>query len=82
MIYLIQYNRPTATLVALRRYDDVERIKAQSDRLALEIDLNQRGVNHEVVMLEAANEEALRNTHQRYFENGHELIESLKRVAR
>ncbi len=35
----------------------------------MELDLNHRGIEHEVVLLEAENADALRRTHRRYFEN-------------
>ena len=38
-------------------------------RLDLEIELLRRGQVREVVLLEAASEEALRKTHRRYFED-------------
>jgi hypothetical protein len=44
--------------------------------LALEIELRHQGVNHEVVILEAASEEALRKTHGRYFLGVRELLEA------
>ena len=45
-------------------------------RLNLELDLNRRGVDHEVVLLEAENEDALRRTHRRYFETLRQLLQS------
>ena len=46
---------------------------AAGARLELEIRLNRDNVDHEVVLLEAHSEEALRRTHRRYFENLTEL---------
>jgi hypothetical protein len=40
----------------------------------MELDLNRRGVEREVVLLEAENEEALRRTHRRYFEDLAQLV--------
>ncbi len=48
---------------------------AQEARLALELALNQEGVHREVVVLEALDEDALRRSHRRYFENLKELAE-------
>jgi hypothetical protein len=42
----------------------------------IELDLNKRGVDHEVVLLEAASEEALRRTHRRYFEDPGQIVKS------
>ena len=76
MIFLIEYNRPEGRLVTFQRFQDSERLKAQNARLDLELDLNRRGVDHEVVLLEAASEEALRRTHRRYFETLRQILES------
>ena len=46
---------------------------AKNARLKLELDLNRRGVQREVVVLQATNEAALRRTHRRYFEDLTEL---------
>ena len=76
MIFLIEYNRPEGRLVTFQRFQDSERLKAQNARLDLELDLNRRGVDHEVVLLEAASEERLRRTHRRYFEDLRQILES------
>jgi len=76
MIFLIEYNRPQGRLVTFKRFQDSERLKAQNTRLDLELDLNRRGVSHEVVLLEAASEAALRRTHRRYFETLRQILES------
>ena len=76
MIFLIEYNRPKGRLVTFQRFQDSERLKAQKSRLELELDLNRRGINHEVVLLQAASEKALRRTHRRYFEDLRQIVES------
>lgn len=76
MIFLIEYNRPEGQLVTFQRFQDSERLEAQDARLDLELDLNRKGVNHEVVLLEAASEEALRRTHGRYFKTLRQILES------
>ena len=76
MIFLIEYNRPRGELVTFERFRDSERRKAERSRLDLELDLNRRGVDHEVVLLEAASEAALRLTHRRYFEDALQIATS------
>jgi hypothetical protein len=76
MFFLIEYDRPEGRLVTFQRFQDSGRLKAQSARLDLELDLNRRRVNHEVVLLEAASEEALRRTHGRYFKTLRQILES------
>ncbi len=76
MIFLIEYNRPEGRLVTFQRFQDSERLKAQNARLYLELNLNRRGVNHEVVLLEAASENPVRRTHRRYFETLRQIVES------
>ncbi|OGS04291.1 MAG: hypothetical protein A3G41_04155 [Elusimicrobia bacterium RIFCSPLOWO2_12_FULL_59_9] len=68
MIFLIEYNRSEGRIVNITGFDDSRRREAEGSRLDIELDLNRRGVNHEVVLLEAASEDALRRTHRRYFD--------------
>jgi hypothetical protein len=76
MIFLIEYDRPSGRIVSLQSFEEGLRLKAEDSRLEIELDLNRRGVDREVVLLEADNEEALRRTHRRYFEDLSELVES------
>lgn len=73
MIFLLRYNRKAGQIVSRQRFEDHERSTAHRARLELEIDLNEKGIEDEVVLLEAANENILRRTHRRYFENLREL---------
>ena len=74
MIFLIEYKRNRGELITFRTFDDSERRKAEDARLELELELNRLGTEHEVVILEAASQEALRRTHRRYFESLSELV--------
>ena len=78
MILLIDYDRPTGRTLLFKTYDDSDRHQAQHDRLQVEIELNRQGLllEHEVVFLEALDEQALRRTHERYFRNLPEAAES------
>ncbi len=76
MIFLIEYNRPSGRLVTFQGFQDSERLRAQNAQLDLELDLNRRRVNHEVVLLEAASEDAIRRTHGRYFKTIRQILES------
>lgn len=76
MIFLIEYDRNRGEIVTFRAFDDTERQNAEDARLDMELKLNQLRTEHEVVILEAATEEALRRTHRRYFENLSELVNS------
>jgi hypothetical protein len=76
MIFLIEYSRPEGIIVTRRVFEDREREKAANARLEIELDLNQRRVDHEVVLLEAESEEALRRTHRRYFEDPSQILRS------
>jgi hypothetical protein len=73
MIFLIEYDRDQGRIVTIQSFDDSERGVAEDTRLALELNLNLTEIENEVVLLEAATEEALRRTHRRYFENLTEL---------
>jgi len=74
MIFLIEYNRQKARIISLKSFDDSDRVKAQDCRLELELSLNAKGIEHEVVLLEAESEAAIRITHGRYFHDLSELI--------
>jgi hypothetical protein len=76
MIFLIEYDRSQGRIVTFKVFDDLARQEAEDSRLQLELDLNRRGTEREVVLLEAASEEALRRTHRRYFEDLSELVNS------
>ena len=73
MIFLIEYNRTQGKLVSFREFDDDNRAQAESLRLSLEIELNRKKIEHEIVLLEAASTSALRQTHGRYFESLRQL---------
>jgi hypothetical protein len=77
LIYLIEYNRPKGRLVTFKAFDPSARIYADNARHEMELGLNRKGVHHEVVILEAANENALRRTHRRYFEDVPQIVKSL-----
>jgi hypothetical protein len=74
MIFLIQYNRELGRIITMESFTDSDQKHAQEERLKLELNLAENGVDDEVVILEAKNEEAVRRTHRRYFEDLHELM--------
>lgn len=76
MIFLIEYDRSRGSIVSFREFDNSERQQAEEARLQMELELNRAGTEREVVLLEAATEEALRRTHRRYFEDLAELVNS------
>lgn len=69
MLFLIEYDRLRGQLVTFRIFEDTEKQKADEARITMELDLYRRGTEHEVVLLEAASEAAVRRTHRRYFES-------------
>lgn len=77
MLFLIEYARNKGRLVTFETFPDESLSAAQNAQLELELDLNRRGVKHEVVILEAKNEQALRRTHRRYFDTLTELVNAL-----
>ena len=80
MLFLIEYDRSRGSIVHLREFDDNSREIAEDARLDLELDLNRQGVEHEIVLLDAPSEEALRRTHGRYFESVAELARGSAQV--
>ena len=75
MLFLIEYDRSLGEMITFRSFDDSEKGLAERTRLELELDLHRRGVEREVVILEATNEDAVRKTHRRYFETLEELLQ-------
>ena len=75
MIFLLEYNQPTGALVSFREFDTAQRLEAQDSRLNIELDLNRRGIVHEVVLLEAENKAAIMKTHGRYFKSLQQMLE-------
>jgi len=73
MIFLIEYDRGRGHLVTIQTFVNGDRHEAEEQRLQLELNLKSRGVENEVVLLEASNEKAVRRTHRRYFEDLVEL---------
>ena len=80
MIFLIEYNRSEGSIVTFRTFDDSQRREAENARLEIELDLNRKGVDHEVVLLEAENELALRRTHRRYFEDLRQILSTKRDI--
>src|SRR5712692_8506268 len=78
MFFLIEYDRGRGKIVTLSTFDNSERQKAQDSCLALELNLHRRRIEHEVVLLEAASQDAVRLTHARYFEDLEQLVSKLK----
>lgn len=76
MLFLIEYDRRNRRLLTFETFENDARLLAQKKRLELELSLNRCKIDHEVVILEAPNEDALRTTHQRYFEGFDEIIKS------
>jgi hypothetical protein len=69
MLFLVEYDRKRGKLVSMKSFSSAARRAAEQARLDLELDLNRKGVSREIVLLEASNEQALRRTHRRYFED-------------
>lgn len=76
MIFLIEYNRQKEKMLKFEKFR--KREKAENRRLEIELNLNRKKINHEVVLLEAASESRLRQTHSRYFKT---LKKSLSDIA-
>lgn len=75
MIFLIEYNRSKGQLVTFESFADTERSVVEDMRLDLELALLRTQIDHEVVLLEAASEAAIRRTHGRYFMTPMELVQ-------
>jgi hypothetical protein len=69
MLFLIEYDRRRGQIITFERYPDSRRREAEEARLRMELRLTGAGIEREVVLMEAASEAALRQTHRRYFES-------------
>jgi hypothetical protein len=69
MLFLVEYDRRKGRLLTFKAFRDLDRHTAEDARIELEVSLNRRGIDREVVLLEAASEATLRRTHRRYFED-------------
>jgi len=78
MIFLIEYDRARGELLSIDTFQDSDRGVAEDARLWRELKLHQKGVQREVVLLQAASEGALKETHRRYFADIATLAESTR----
>jgi hypothetical protein len=67
VIFLIDYDRSRGELSSIEIFADSERAAAENQRLKRELTLHRSGVKREIVLLQAASEDALKVTHGRYF---------------
>ena len=81
MIFLLEYQRSKGKLLTFKTFLDSELARAEQARIDLELELNEKGIDHEVVILEAASLTALRRTHRRYFETLDEIARASRRGA-
>jgi hypothetical protein len=82
MLFLIQYDRSNGKIVQKREFDDSQRQVAGEARLELELTLKRQGIENEVVLLDAGDEDALRRTHSRYFENVAEIARGTATIGK
>ena len=73
MYFLLDYDRHTGKIVTMRTFDEAHRRDADSARWELELAHHHKGIDREVVLLDAADEQAVRKTHRRYFADLAEL---------
>jgi hypothetical protein len=67
MLFLLEYDRGHGQLVSMETFGGSDREAADEARLNLELELLRKGIEHELVLLDAASEEGVRRTHGRYF---------------
>ena len=80
-IFLVEYDRTAGNLVSIQEFPAADRNKASAYRIGRELELHKSGVRREVVILEAESESALWRTHQRYFQDVRQLVESGREKA-
>jgi len=82
MIFLIEYNRPEGRIITFKVFAESDRSEADKLRIEIELDLNRRQIDHEVVLLQAESEVAIRQTHGRYFYNPRQLLERMREALK
>jgi hypothetical protein len=76
VIFLIEYDRSRGELTNIDVFDDADRGTAEDERLKRELTLHRKGVKREIVILQAASEDALKKTHGRYFADIAAMVEA------
>lgn len=74
MLFLIEYDRLKGEIVSLSTYADDQRGQVDEARLQLELKLRRENTKREVVVMQAADEEALQKTHARFFKSAQALL--------
>ena len=69
MLFVVDYDRKQGRIVSFIKFDNVQRLEAENARLEIELHVDQSESNHEIVLLEAKDESALRESHSRYFDD-------------
>ena len=77
MIFLIDYEPKKGILRQFEQFEDSQRAEAQRQRLKIELGLNGERALREIVLLEAAEEQMLYRTHQRYFKTTRQIVEPM-----
>ncbi len=81
MLFLIEYDRLRGEIVSMTAHTDDCRPQVDEARLQAELRLRREAIRREVVVLEAANEGALRRTHARYFKSARALVPSAPAIT-
>ncbi len=68
MIFLVEYKRSEGKIISFHEFSDSDSDLAEDALLNVEISLNRKNIEHEVVLLQAPNKAALLKTHRRYFD--------------
>ena len=74
MLFLIEYDRLRGEIVSVAIHADDQRAQVDEARLQMELRLRRETPRREVVVLEAASEDALCKTHARYFKSARALV--------
>jgi len=67
MLFLIEFDRSKQQLVTYKKFDKSQLLLVQKERINLELKRLKENVMHEIVILEAKDEEFLRKYYSRYF---------------
>lgn len=79
--FVLVYDRTKQQLIKLREFSEEDRVSAEGFRLEAQRKSLHDGLDQEIILFQAASEEALRRTHGSYFLSERELLERTMRAS-
>jgi hypothetical protein len=74
MFFVVDYDRKQGKIISLTSFSTNQREAAEDARLKIELQIDQAESNREIVLIEAKDEDNLRESHSRYFDDFEALV--------